>query len=60
MAIEQVIIATFEQCFKKYFYDELVVGKLAHSEFKTGVKKGDEVDVIMPASVTMFDYTGGD
>jgi hypothetical protein len=60
MAIEQAVIATFEQCFKKYFYNELVVGKLAHSEFKSGVKKGDEVDVIMPASITLFDYTGGD
>ncbi|MCD7740289.1 MAG: hypothetical protein LUH11_02960 [Candidatus Gastranaerophilales bacterium] len=60
MSIEQTIILTFEQCFKKYYYDELVVGKLAHSEFKTGVKKGDEVDVIMPASVALFDYTGGD
>ena len=58
--LDQLILGTFEQCFKKYFYDELVVGKLAHSEFKTGVKKGDEVDVIMPGTVAMFDYDGGD
>lgn len=58
--IDQLILGTFEQCFKKYFYDELVIGKLAHSEFKTGVKKGDEVDVIMPGTVAMFDYDGGD
>ena len=60
MSIKQLIIGTFNQTFKKYYYDENVVGKLAHSEFKDGVKKGDEVDIIMPASVTLFDYAGGD
>lgn len=60
MSTEQLIIGTFNQAFKKYFYDEMVIGQLAHTEFKDGVKKGDDVDVIMPASVTMFDYAGGD
>jgi hypothetical protein len=60
MAIEQMIISTFTQSFKKNFYDELVIGKLAHTEFKDDVKKGDEVDVIMPASVSMFEYDGGE
>jgi hypothetical protein len=60
MAIDQLITGTFEACFSKYFYDELVIGKLAHSEFKSGVKRGDEVDVFMPPTVTLFDYTGGD
>ena len=58
MSVKQLIIGTFNQTFKKYYYDELVVGKLAHSEFKNGVNKGDEVDVIMPGSVTMFDFDG--
>ena len=58
MSVENMIIGTFSQAFKKNFYDELVVGKLAHAEFKDGVKKGDEVDVIMPGTVTMFDYNG--
>lgn len=56
--IDQLILGTFEQCFKKYYYDELVIGKLAHSEFKSGVNKGDEVDVIMPGTVAMFDFDG--
>ena len=60
MAIEQMIIGTFSQSFKKNFYDELVIGKLAHTEFKDNVKKGDEVDIIMPGSVSMFEYDGGD
>lgn len=60
MSTKQLIIGTFNQAFKKYMYDELVVGKLAHTEFKNGINKGDEVDVLMPASVTMFDYDGGD
>lgn len=58
MSLEQLIIGTFNQSFKKYYYDELVIGKLAHSEFKSGVKAGDEVDVIMPGTVQMFDYDG--
>lgn len=58
MSVKQLIIGTFNQTFKKYFYDELVVGKLAHSEFKNGVNKGDEVDVLMPGSVTLFDFDG--
>lgn len=58
MAIEEMIIGTFSQAFKKNFYNELVIGKLAHTEFKDGVKRGDEVDVVMPGTVTMFDYDG--
>lgn len=60
MSIEQMIIGTFSQSFKKNFYNELVIGKLAHTEFKENVKKGDEVDVIMPGTVSMFEYDGGD
>jgi hypothetical protein len=60
MSTKQLIIGTFNQAFKKYMYDELVIGKLAHTEFKNGINKGDEVDVLMPASVTMFNYDGGD
>jgi hypothetical protein len=60
MSTKQLVIGTFNESFKKYFYDELVVGKLAHSEFKDGVNKGDEVDVLMPGTVQMFDYDGGD
>ena len=60
MSIEQFIKGTFEQCFKKYFYNELVMGKLGHTEFKTGVNKGDEVDIIMPGTIDLFNYTGGD
>ena len=60
MAIENLIISTIDNHFNKYTYDELVIGKLAHTEFKTGVKKGDEVNVTMPATVEMFAYSGGD
>ena len=60
MSTDQLIIGTFEACFSKYYYDENVVGKLAHSEFKTGVNKGDEVDVFMPPKVNLIDYAGGD
>ncbi len=60
MSVKQLVISAFNQAFKKYLYDELVIGKLAHTDFKDAIKKGDEVDVIMPGSVTMFDYDGGD
>lgn len=60
MSIKNLIIGTVEECFNKYFYDELVIGRLAHTEFKTAAKRGDEVDVIMPATATLFDYDGGD
>lgn len=60
MSIENMIIGSFSQSFKKNFYNELVIGKLAHTEFKDGVKKGDEVDIVMPGTVTMFEYDGAD
>lgn len=60
MSIEQLIIGTFSKSFKKNFYDELVIGKLAHTEFKDGVNRSDEVDVIMPPTVQLFNYDGGD
>ncbi|MCR5265110.1 MAG: hypothetical protein K6E29_00775 [Cyanobacteria bacterium RUI128] len=60
MSIENMIIGSFSQSFKKNFYNELVIGKLAHTEFKDGVKKGDEVDIVMPGTVTMFEYDGTD
>ena len=59
MSVKQLVVSTFNQAFKKYLYDELVIGKLAHTDFKDSIKKGDEVDVVMPGSVTMFDYDGG-
>lgn len=60
MAIEQLIIGTFNKSFNKYIYDDLIIGQLAHTEFKNGVKKGDEVDIEMPVLQRLFDYTGGD
>lgn len=60
MAIEQLVIGTFTQTFNKLFYDELVVGKLAHTEFKHAAKLGDEVDVLMPGTAQLFNYAGGD
>lgn len=59
MSVEQLILGTFNRSFDKYFYDELVIGRLAHTEFKNGINKGDEVDVKMPALISLFDYDGG-
>ena len=60
MAIEQLVIGTFNQTFNKLLYDELVVGKLAHTEMKHAAKFGDEVDVLMPGTAQLFNYAGGD
>lgn len=60
MAIEQLIKGAFSKAFDKYIYNELVIGKLAHTELKSGKGKGDEVDIAMPGMVTTFAYDGGD
>ena len=60
MSITQLIKTTFSKVFNKYVYEEMVVGKLAHTELKTGKNKGDEVNVLMPGMVTTFAYDGGD
>ncbi len=60
MSVQQMIQSVFNRSIEKYFYDELVIGKLSHTEAKPNVRKGDEIDVVMPASVVMFDYDGGD
>ena len=57
---KQMIADAFSKAFSKYFYNELVIGKLAHSEMKNSINKGDEVDVTMPGMVQLFDYDGGD
>ncbi len=56
---KQRIISAFSEAFNKYFYDELVIGKLAHCELKDHVRKGDEVDITMPGIIQLFDYDGG-
>ena len=57
---KQMIVTAFQKAFNKYFYNELVIGKLAHSEMKDAINKGDEVDITMPGMVRLFDYDGGD
>ena len=44
---KQAIVDAFTKAFDKHFYNELVIGKLAHSEFKDNVNKGDEVNITM-------------
>lgn len=58
--MQQLIAGTYNQSFNKYFYDELVVGKLAHTEVKTAANKGDEITFLMPATASMFNYDGGE
>ena len=57
--MKQRIISAFSEAFNKYFYDEMVIGKLAHCELKDHVRKGDEVDITMPGLIQLFDYDGG-
>ena len=60
MSTKLLIPSAFDQAFNKHLYEELVIGQLAHSEFKNDVKKGDEVNITMPSIVSLFDYDGGD
>ena len=60
MSVQQIIQSVFNKSIEKYFYNELVIGRLSHTEARPNVRKGDEIDIIMPASVAMFDYDGGD
>ena len=57
---KQMIVDAFNKAFDKHFYNELVIGQLAHSEAKPDVNKGDEVNITMPSIVSLFDYDGGD
>lgn len=57
---KQKIITSFSEAFKQHFYNELVIGQLAHNEMKENVSKGDEVDITMPGTLQLFDYDGGD
>ena len=59
-ATKQMIVDAFNKAFDKHFYNELVIGQLAHSESKPDVNKGDEVNITMPSIVSLFDYDGGD
>ncbi len=56
---EQLMIQTFNQSFNKYLYDECVVGKLAKTDFKDNLRIGTEVDIIMPATITLHSFSGG-
>lgn len=60
MSVENLMITTFSQVFKKYLYPEMVIGQLAHVDFKSAINKGEEVNIIMPGCVTLSDHDGGD
>lgn len=57
---KQMITNAFDTAFDKHFYNELVIGKLAHTEKKAHIHKGDEADITMPGLISLFDYDGGD
>ena len=53
MAIEQLIKTTFSKVFNKFIYEEMVVGKLAHTELKKASKE-TIVDIITKAKNNEF------
>ncbi|MCQ2975123.1 MAG: hypothetical protein MJ211_10005 [Bacteroidales bacterium] len=58
--LNQSIITSTAAQFEKRLENELVIGKLAKTELKSGAKMGDEVNVIMPAEVALTKWDGGD
>jgi hypothetical protein len=39
---------------------EQILGRLAKTKFVTNVREGDEINLPMPAEITLFDFAGGD
>lgn len=60
MSVEQLVKNGFSAAFNKYIYDELVIGQLAHTELRNNLKKGSEIDIMMPGTVLVDNYDGGD
>ena len=59
-ALNQLIVSTINNSFASYTYDELVIGKLAKTDFKENVKNGTQVDILMPTRVSITKgYDGG-
>lgn len=56
LAIPTAIKAGIE----KKLNNDLVIGRAARVDFKSGIKLHDEVNVIMPPRVTLNDWDGGD
>lgn len=58
--LNQAIITSAASQFEKRLENELVIGKLAKTKLKNGMKMGDEVNVFMPAEATVTRWDGGD
>jgi len=58
--LDQLIVTSTATALEKRLEKELIIGKLAKKEFKDGAKLGDEVNIIMPAEVSMTKWDGGD
>ncbi len=58
--LDLLIPTSVSASIEKRLEKELVIGKAARMEFKNGLTKGDETDVIMPARVTVSKWDGGD
>lgn len=58
--LNQAIITSAATQFEKRLENELVIGKLAKTELKSGIKMGDEVNVFMPAEASVTRWDGGD
>lgn len=58
--LDQMIITSTATNFEKNLKNELVIGKAAKAEMKSGLKIGDEVNIIMPAETSFQKWDGGD
>lgn len=58
--LDQMIITSTSTNFEKNLKNELVIGKAAKADMKSGIKMGDEVDIIMPAEANLEKWDGGD
>lgn len=58
--LNELIPTSVSTSFEKRLENELVIGKLARTQYENGRKHGDEIDIIMPGRVTMSNWDGGD
>ncbi len=60
MTVDNLICTQYSQTFETKFRNEIVIGKMAATNYSDNLKFGDEANVVMPGRVKMTDWSGGD
>ena len=60
MSVDVLIPSVFSNGFEKNLKNELVLDKLSATKYADKLKKGDELNVELPGTVTLNDWDGND